>query len=39
MLQVAVIIPEQPTFKPFINLVSEPGKTEKFFNFSSSKIL
>jgi len=28
-LQVAVIIPEQPSSKPFNNLDSEPGKIEK----------
>ena len=29
-LQVAVIIPEDPNFKPSKSLASEPGKIEKF---------
>jgi hypothetical protein len=39
MLQVAVIIPEHPSSRPFNSLDSEPGKTEKLSNFKFSNKL
>ena len=38
-LHVAVIIPEQPNWRPLNNLVSDPGKTEKLSIFKFSKRL
>ena len=35
-MQVADIIPEQPSSKPFNNFNSEPGNTEKFSIFKFS---
>jgi len=38
-LQVAVIIPEHPSSKPFNNLDSDPGRIEKLLIFNFSKRL
>ena len=35
-LHVAVIIPEQPSSKPFKSFISDPGKTEKLSIFKFS---
>ena len=37
-MHVAVIIPEQPSSKPFNNFNSDPGKIEKFSNSNFSNL-